>query len=72
MLGADPLFVTPQMLGEVADLCASLTLVHPDGPEAAPSTRGMFFTAEEENAARALPGPDLHDRAARLLLDKLA
>lgn len=71
MLGADPLFVTPQMLGEVADLCASLTLVHPDGPEAAPSTRGMFFTAEEENAARALPGPDLHDRAARLLLDKL-
>lgn len=66
-LGADPLFVTQQMLAEMAGLVASLTIVHPDKPEVAPSTRGMFFAAEEEAAARALPGPDLHDRAAALL-----
>jgi hypothetical protein len=75
MLGADPLFITPQMLEEVAPLAASLTIVRPEEPHksgAAPSTRGMFFAADEEAAARALPGPDLHDRAAALLQPLLA
>ncbi len=72
VLGADPLFVTPAMLAEVAGMAASLTIASPDQPDSAPSTRGMFFAAQEAAAARALPGPDLHERAAQLLLEKLA
>jgi hypothetical protein len=71
-LGCDPLFVTAAMLAEVAPFAASVTLAvsaPPDGPEA---TRGMFYAAREAGAARALPGPDAHERAAALLRDRLA
>lgn len=71
-LGADPLFVTPEMLAAVAPLAASLTVVAPGNGDSAGSTRGMFHTAAEAPAARALPGPDLHDRAAAELRPRLS
>lgn len=66
-LGPDPLFVTPNMLAEVAGMAASLSIISPGDPNVALSTRGMFFGIREEAAARVLPGPDLHDRAANAL-----
>jgi len=71
-LGPDPLFVTPDMLAEVAGLAASLSIAVPPAASAPTATRGMFFGAREEAAARALPGPDSHDLAARLLRPLLA
>lgn len=71
-LGPDPLFIRPDMLADVAGAAASLSIAvpPPQGPQA--STRGMFFGAREEAAARVLPGPDGHDLAARLLRPLLA
>lgn len=66
-LGPDPLFVTPAMVEAVAARAASLSvaIAPPAGPGQA--TRGMFFAAREEAAARILPGPEAHETAARLL-----
>lgn len=67
-LGSDPLFVTAGMLDRISGGAASLTVCVPEEGEApASSTRGMFFAAREEAAARVLPGPELHDRAAAAL-----
>jgi len=71
-LGADPLFVTAGMLAEVAGHAASLSVAVPPGTGAPGGTRGMYFGAREEAAARALPGPESHDMAARLLQPLLA
>jgi hypothetical protein len=66
-LGHDPLFVTREMLETVSAHAASVTIVAPDVGKQTTTTRGMFFAAREEAAARALPGPDLHDLAAERL-----
>ena len=71
-LGPDPLFITPDMLAEVRAMAASLSIISPSDTQMAQSTRGMFFAAREEAAARDLPGPDLHDRAATALLPLLS
>ncbi|WP_439136569.1 DUF6473 family protein [Roseicyclus sp.] len=71
-LGPDPLFITPDMLAEVRAMAASLSIIGPTDTQMAQSTRGMFFAPSEEAAARTLPGPDLHDRAAAALLPLLS
>lgn len=71
-LGPDPLFVTRQMVEEIAKDAASLTICVTDEEEAARPARGKFFAASEENAARALPGPEAHGRAADQLAQAIA
>lgn len=71
-LGADPLFVTGEMLEEIAPLASSLTVIAPTGRRRRGATRGMFFAPAEAAAARALPGPDLHDLAASQLRTQLS
>jgi hypothetical protein len=66
-LGADPLFITSDMLEAVAPLAASLTIAAPSPTDRRDATRGMFFAAQEAAAARALPGPEIHDLASRQL-----
>jgi len=70
-LGADPLFVTADMLDRVTPRAASLSIAAAEA-DSAPSTRGMFFAAGEASAARSLPGPDIHRRAAEQLRQRLA
>ncbi|WP_224816991.1 DUF6473 family protein [Hasllibacter sp. MH4015] len=71
-LSIDPLFVTSDMLRKVADRAASLTITTPDEEEQGVTARGKFFGPREEAAARLLPGPNLHDRAAQALLTHLS
>lgn len=71
-IGRDPLFVTREMLDRVAAVAASLTIAAGVGARDETSTQGMFFASREEAAARQLPGPQAHDRAASALLDQLA
>lgn len=66
-LGRDPLFVTQELLDQAATHAASLTIAAPDLSNLARPTRGMFFAAREEAAARMLPGPKAHDVAAAAL-----
>jgi hypothetical protein len=66
-LGPDPLFVTREMLDRVAAAAAALTIAAPEGGQVSTGTRGMFFAPREAAAARALPGPELHEEAARRL-----
>lgn len=70
-LTIDPLFVTPQMMEEVADRAASVTITTPQVLEQADSVQGKFFGPREAAAARLLPGPELHDKAAQELLEQL-
>lgn len=71
-LGSDPLFVTRAMLDEVAGQAASLTVAVTSEEERKTPTRGMFYSAREEAAARVLPGPEVHDRATEALARVLA
>lgn len=66
-LGPDPLFVTGEMLEEVASRAASLTVVDGSSDQANP-IRGMFYGIGEKQAARSLPGPAAHDHAAKALI----
>ena len=66
-LGSDPLFVTKSMLDEVSGAAASLTVCVREPEEQAAPTKGMFFAPREEAAARTLPGPAQHERAAKEL-----
>lgn len=72
MLGPDPLFIKSDMLTELQGMAASLSVISPPDAQTAQSTRGMFYAPREVAAARALPGPDLHDRAAAALAPLLA
>ncbi len=66
-LGRDPLFVTSAMLDVVAKEAASFTQVLPPDTWRKAPTQGMFFAAREEAAARTMPGPEVHAKAASLL-----
>ncbi|GAA5074036.1 DUF6473 family protein [Roseibacterium beibuensis] len=71
-LGMEPLFLTQAMLDDVAHLARSVTVaVRPPAASRNP-TRGMFFAAREEAAARVLPGPEVHRDAARALATHLS
>lgn len=65
--GSDPLFITRAMVAEVEKIAASLTVCAATDDERANPTRGMFFGPKEAAAARILPGPAQHDRAADML-----
>lgn len=69
----DPLFITAEMMDALRPLAASLTIAVPDeqGGDGAP-TKGMFFSAREKAAARVLPGPSVHDKAAEALKEILS
>jgi hypothetical protein len=67
----DPLFVTPQMLDAVAKDAVSLTIATEPLEEQTGTVQGKFFGPKEEAAARLLPGPELHNRAAKELLETL-
>ena len=66
-LGSEPLFVTADLLKEVAQSAASLSIVVDPMPPANSRMRGKFFAAREENAARLLPGPSAHAAACDAL-----
>lgn len=68
----DPLFVTTRMLDQVGMAAASLTIAAPEQTTDGPTVQGMFYGPKEEAVARLLPGPALHERAARELLTLLA
>ncbi len=70
-MSTDPLFVTTDMLNQVARHATSLTVVTPDGVEASDTLQGKYFGPKDEAAARLLPGPKLHALATEELLRKL-
>jgi len=61
-----PMFVTPQMIATLGAQVAASVHVPVPPPDDAPD-RGMVFNPVEREAARQLPGPDVHADAARLL-----
>ena len=65
--GADPLFVTEEMLTELEPLCASVSICLQTRDRRSPAARGLFFGKGEEGAARLMPGPEDHDRVAAML-----
>ncbi|MBF9034899.1 hypothetical protein HKCCE2091_11670 [Rhodobacterales bacterium HKCCE2091] len=65
--GTEPLFITKDMLEQVATAAATVTVCTANDSERVHPTRGMFFGPREAAAARILPGPAQHDRAADLL-----
>ncbi len=67
--GTDPLFITEAMLNEVAEVASTLTICAATEEEVATPTRGMFFSPREVAAAKVLPGPTQHDRAATMLAE---
>ncbi len=67
----DPLFVTPEMLDAVAPDAATLTIATEPLVQESGTVQGKFFGAKEEAAARLLPGPALHNRAASDVLRHL-
>ena len=69
--GGDPIFVTEAMLKQVAGQAASLSTVMPMPNQPRHGTDGKVFAPQEEAAARVMPGPDAHHRAADLLLPRL-
>lgn len=63
--------VDRRMLDDAAATAASLTLTVPGPDDGGAPTKGMFHAPQELRAARALPGPLLHDRAAAVLASLL-
>ncbi len=70
-LGSDPLFISQEMLQGIAHKAESLSLCISDAADRENPTRDMFFASSEEAAARILPGPRLHERAAEMLYDQM-
>jgi len=70
--GTDPLFITEAMLNEVAAVASTLTVCTASEEELAMQTHGMFFSPREVAAAKVLPGPTQHDRAADMLAEIIA
>ena len=67
--GTDPLFITEAMLKEVMDVASTLTICTATEEEMAMPTEGMVFSPREIAAAKVLPGPAQHDRAADMLAE---
>jgi len=70
-LGKDPLFVTRDMLIEIAPHATRTVEVVPSGEAMSQGTAGMFFTAMEEPAAAEVPGPAAHREAAIALAEEI-
>ncbi len=67
----DPLLVTQKMLDAVSSEATTLTIATEPLEEQTGTVLGKFFGPKEEAAARLLPGPDLHNRAAMAVLKQL-
>jgi len=70
-LGSEPLLVTREMLDAISSAAASVTVATPESDFDPDDTRGKRFAMSEEAAARLLPGPKLHARAADALMAHL-
>lgn len=69
--GTDPLFVTEAMLEDVAHHASTLTVSAASDAEITMPTEGMVFSPREVAAAKVLPGPAQHDRAAAMLAEHI-
>lgn len=67
----DPLFVTSEMLDAVVQDAATFTIATEPFEHQSGTAQGKFFGPREEAAARLLPGPELHNRAAVELMQRL-
>lgn len=67
--GTDPLFITDAMLKEVAAAASTLTVTTATSEERDLPTEGKVFSPREIAAAKVLPGPAQHDRAADMLAE---
>ncbi|WP_370400132.1 DUF6473 family protein [Sulfitobacter sp. JB4-11] len=65
----DPLFVTREMMDEVASLAAHVVEVVPSDAAQAQGTEGMMFSEMESVAASEMMGPAAHAEAAEALAD---
>lgn len=65
--GTDPLFITEAMLQEVADSASTLSICTASPEEQGQPTEGKIFSPRELAAAKVLPGPAQHNRAADML-----
>lgn len=63
-LGSDPLFITCQMIEQIAPLATEMVVVHPSSKAAAAGTKGMIFSEMETVAAQQMLGPQAHVEAA--------
>lgn len=70
-LGADPLFVTGQMLADVRDSFADMQVVRLDEQALEPGNAGKVFTHLESHIAVQFPGPEVHQRIERALARKM-
>lgn len=66
-LGDEPLFVTADMLDTVAERAASLSVIAIPHPGDAAAERRQSANGDVDAAARMLPGPAAHARAAEVL-----
>ena len=67
--GTDPLFITEAMLKEVSEAGSTLSICAATEEERKLPTEGMIFSPREVAAAKVLPGPAQHDRAAAMLAE---
>lgn len=67
--GSDPLFITDAMVKDVVQVANSLTVCTSNEAEIALPTEGKVFAPRESAAAKLLPGPAQHDRAADMLAE---
>lgn len=70
--GTDPLFITDAMLRDVAGVASTVTICAASDADRAAPTEGKIFSPRETAAAKVLPGPAQHDRAADMLAEVIA
>ena len=71
-LGAEPLFVTAEMVAQITPLSKALVKVEPSITARSTGTVGMSFAPMEEPAALTMPGPLVHQEIAEALAPVLA
>ena len=71
-LGRDPLFVTRDMIDELAQFVTKVVIVVPSDRAFEQGTEGMVFSPLEAHAAEMLPGILAHEEAAAALANALA
>ncbi|KIN65251.1 hypothetical protein Z945_292 [Sulfitobacter noctilucae] len=71
-LGRDPLFVTRQMMDEIAPYCTSVVEVVPSKNALSRGTEGMIYDDMDVVAASGMLGPAAHAEAAEALCNAIA
>ena len=72
LLGSDPLFITRQMLDELAPLVTETVVVEPSTQAMDAGTEGMVFSELETVAAQQMLGPQAHAEAAEAIIKTIA